>query len=387
MLNSHLKSHSNVYQYRCSDCAYATKYCHSLKLHLRKYQHKPAMVLNADGSPNPLPIIDIYGTRRGPKQKSNKLGLEESEDKSLFLDIKVPTKEKTAPNLPGGIVVPNAPQISPKSPIYHLNNNDIKEETHNGVTPKFFYCSLCEFHTISPEFLNQHMYLHVAETNLAHMFKTNNNLQEQTIMKEYFQSAFMNQNVDQPPFIDTRPSSPLSLVSPKMSSPVAKRPASPLDLSKQDNESENEGNAEKKQKINEETKKEQSTTKHRRKGKAYKLERINERFDSSPDEEVYAAKIDDEIKVPEFKPKSPREEDEIEKIKDVGKVGEDNVQVNEHKESYHCEYCDMTFGDDVLHTMHMRYHGYKDPFTCNSCGQYTPDKFSFFLHIARSSHS
>jgi hypothetical protein len=69
MLNSHLKSHSNIYQYRCADCSYATKYCHSLKLHLRKYEHKPAGVLNLDGTPNPYPIIDVYGTRRGPRPK------------------------------------------------------------------------------------------------------------------------------------------------------------------------------------------------------------------------------------------------------------------------------------------------------------------------------
>jgi hypothetical protein len=69
MLASHLKSHSNVYQYRCSDCSYATKYCHSLKLHLRKYQHRPDKVLNLDGSENPYPIIDVYGTRRGPRPK------------------------------------------------------------------------------------------------------------------------------------------------------------------------------------------------------------------------------------------------------------------------------------------------------------------------------
>ncbi|RWS31196.1 hunchback-like protein [Leptotrombidium deliense] len=69
MLNSHMKSHSNIYQYRCSDCSYATKYCHSLKLHLRKYSHKPATVLNLDGTPNPYPIIDVYGTRRGPRPK------------------------------------------------------------------------------------------------------------------------------------------------------------------------------------------------------------------------------------------------------------------------------------------------------------------------------
>lgn len=72
MLNSHLKSHSKVYQYRCADCSYATKYCHSLKQHLRKYTHKPSIVLNPDGTPNPYPIIDVYGTRRGPRPKKNK---------------------------------------------------------------------------------------------------------------------------------------------------------------------------------------------------------------------------------------------------------------------------------------------------------------------------
>lgn len=71
MLNSHMKSHSNIYQYRCEDCTYATKYCHSLKLHLRKYNHRPATVLNLDGTPNPYPVIDVYGTRRGPRPKKN----------------------------------------------------------------------------------------------------------------------------------------------------------------------------------------------------------------------------------------------------------------------------------------------------------------------------
>ncbi len=74
MLNSHMKSHTTIYQYRCKDCNYATKYCHSLKLHLRKYAHKPAMVLNPDGTPNPLPIVDVYGTRRGPKIKRDDQG-------------------------------------------------------------------------------------------------------------------------------------------------------------------------------------------------------------------------------------------------------------------------------------------------------------------------
>ncbi|KAJ8669595.1 hypothetical protein QAD02_000854, partial [Eretmocerus hayati] len=69
MLNSHLKSHSGVYQFRCSQCSYCSKYCHSLKIHLRRYGHEPAMVLNPDGTPNPLPIVDVYGKKRGPKSK------------------------------------------------------------------------------------------------------------------------------------------------------------------------------------------------------------------------------------------------------------------------------------------------------------------------------
>ncbi|XP_004529177.1 protein hunchback [Ceratitis capitata] len=71
MLNSHRKSHSSVYQYRCSDCDYATKYCHSFKLHLRKYDHKPGLVLDEEGIPNPSVVIDVYGTRRGPKSKNS----------------------------------------------------------------------------------------------------------------------------------------------------------------------------------------------------------------------------------------------------------------------------------------------------------------------------
>ena len=50
MLNSHMKSHTNVYQYRCADCSYASKYCHSLKVHLAKLKHSQALILNVDGS-------------------------------------------------------------------------------------------------------------------------------------------------------------------------------------------------------------------------------------------------------------------------------------------------------------------------------------------------
>ncbi|KAL1449523.1 hypothetical protein WDU94_002021 [Cyamophila willieti] len=73
MLNSHVKSHKSFYQFHCKNCNYATKYMHSFKLHLRKNNHEKGITLNEDGSVNNDIIIDIHGTRRGPKRKSRKL--------------------------------------------------------------------------------------------------------------------------------------------------------------------------------------------------------------------------------------------------------------------------------------------------------------------------
>ncbi|KAJ6634947.1 Protein hunchback [Pseudolycoriella hygida] len=70
MLVSHNKSHSNVYPFRCANCNFVTKYMHSLKIHLRKLNHDPQPVLNPDGTPSTSVIIDVYGTRRGPKNRS-----------------------------------------------------------------------------------------------------------------------------------------------------------------------------------------------------------------------------------------------------------------------------------------------------------------------------
>lgn len=66
---------------------------------------------------------------------------------------------------------------------------------------------------------------------------------------------------------------------------------------------------------------------------------------------------------------------------------EDKVVKAPVKESYDCQYCDIVFKDIIMYTMHMGYHGFKDPFTCNMCGERSTDKVSFFVHIARSQHS
>lgn len=170
MLNSHMKSHSNIYQYRCEDCTYATKYCHSLKLHLRKYKHRPATVLNLDGTPNPFPVIDVYGTRRGPRPKKHSLihksSLMETETEKKTsknkmmkknLETKLPDKdEKTE-------------QLVCESFNQSTKESEDSEETNCSTSLPLINlrCNYCSFQTESkPEFSN-HLLNHVMDEKLT----------------------------------------------------------------------------------------------------------------------------------------------------------------------------------------------------------------------------
>ena len=63
------------------------------------------MVLNADGTPNPLPIIDVYGTRRGPKKKPG--------DENISLSPEGPNRPgpPKSPTSPGDHMAPQAPRF------------------------------------------------------------------------------------------------------------------------------------------------------------------------------------------------------------------------------------------------------------------------------------
>lgn len=127
-------------------------------------------------------------------------------------------------------------------------------------------------------------------------------------------------------------------------------------------------------------------SKNRRKGRAFKLERIALRLSESAEGESSGhdedARREDEespgkgaeARMPPLMPlpqgDSPQE-------------GQQEVW----RRAHHCQFCDMAFKDVVMYTMHMGYHGYRNPFTCNMCGHQATDKVAFFLHIARSSHS
>lgn len=51
-----------------------------------------------------------------------------------------------------------------------------------------------------------------------------------------------------------------------------------------------------------------------------------------------------------------------------------------------CEYCDITFGDDAMHAMHMTCHDPQDPFKCKICGEQCGEKYNFNVHILKGPH-
>ena len=221
---------------RCEDCQYATKYCHSLKLHLRKYGHKPAMVLNPDGTPNPLPIVDVYGTRRGPKikrddsasfpvlpahilaqiQKTNlqnphrqippqqvvgtlasggeeqlNLSLEEQmEDGSMDShgggaddeDAEPPASVKTEEEDKNGGKDDHAPQRQ------HQQQEQEQQQRPPAAPARppppaqdgsLFKCSLCDFHTSNRDIFDNHVNLHDSKTDTPSPATQHSNITEE----------------------------------------------------------------------------------------------------------------------------------------------------------------------------------------------------------------
>ncbi|XP_067014444.2 protein hunchback [Anabrus simplex] len=417
MLNSHLKSHSNVYQYRCNDCNYATKYCHSLKLHLRKYTHKPAMVLNPDGSPNPLPIIDVYGTRRGPKLRpksddsdSQKMSLQHNQQQQPLQQAPIlPTQQQQIPpsqmaQFPmfqafGMLAKPGTNGLPLPFPYGPLMNGAFPP-THSPVPP-FPYSNNMrqeDSQKDSSDSSTEHSLL------AQQLVNVNNNHPEQEGMKDYLARVITSRQLQIPRFPDFNS---------QYYQEEVKTPSNPLDLSKPiafdmppvfpniiNNNNNNNSNTNNNNTAN-------SGTKNRRKGKAYKLERISisvPQESEDEDEELSPAKIQklDEEQETETKDNPLPVTETVGKEMDDGKeittsevTSEESIQhskedsrdgAGDKVECHNCTYCDITFKDLVMYTMHMGYHGYQDPFKCNMCGQQTTDRVNFFLHIARSSH-
>ncbi|CAL4211913.1 unnamed protein product, partial [Meganyctiphanes norvegica] len=527
MLNSHMKSHSNIYQYRCADCTYATKYCHSLKLHLRKYGHNPAMVLNPDGSPNPIPIIDVYGTRRGPKLKKDENGMPllpphyQLQAQIMKAQMEATGVLPMAPTQHSELNLPPSPrQTSPftthtsyhpysdihSSPILSRALEKTSEEhprpfegreqlrelllererlAQKGghMSNGFLRCPRCEFATPSHEIYQQHMMLHVAAErrrqeeqeerdrdrgimherslsperrssspqpppSLPHHLQNPPHLPQQSPggpghfnpLKAYLARA-MNpflyqqmmasgqihpalmqqhlQRLGQPIFPFQRPPSQTELtevteipkqeeeevrpepsgLTPPKSSPIHPDDHSgALDLSKEQTPTQRPISPDQSSPPCSSPRSDSSTppSKNRR-NLAFKLDHISMRLSDSAGEGENSSNDEDH---PSGIREREDDEDHLLQHQKKSRVSSmpplvplhenrdgDDQQPVEWRRAHQCQFCDMAFKDVVMYTMHMGYHGYRDPFTCNMCGHEAQDRVAFFLHIARTAHT
>ena len=375
MLNSHMKSHSNIYQYRCADCTYATKYCHSLKLHLRKYNHKPAMVLTNEGNPAPS-MIDLYSPRRGPRpmKKDDPLG-------ALGGLMGMPPGMglgQTPPGMPFGFPFPFL-GTSMGKPEDRERKDELK-------------CQLCGFSTFASNQFAEHILSHsTKEVSVTTVDKSESSTKQEIDgmregenpllrfpglhlpmmpnMKDYlsrvlnaplmFNPMGFKKSPRQESEHEDSPKDSHDLNSPAPSGDEQPLGAVPLDLSREVREKPHSP-------ISDPSTDsprphiERIPSKNRRKGKAFKLERANQWDDQTLNTET-----------PSPDNESSRQEN----------------QSCDWNSCHQCQFCDIAFKDAIMYTMHMGYHGYQDPFTCNMCGHQTGDKLSFFLHLARSQHN
>ncbi|XP_045506489.1 protein hunchback-like [Colias croceus] len=322
MLNSHLKSHSNVYQYRCADCNYATKYCHSLKLHLRKYKHNPAMVLNLDGTPNPLPIIDVYGTRRGPKQKPMSKMFDQPCNNNQSQPAP-PTHSLFGNHFP--VNLPYLPPLLPPSFLFPPNNNYEPRTSPN--LPEI----MDKRQSVSPQSILQQRLSYSERPSEANVSPPP---VKSPVSSPQTPTAQTNTPTPQPQTNDA-----LDLTNTKTSeagSPPPAERAMPLTPT--------------------------TAMKNRRKGRAFKLQPAALRLQHE-DNKMEADGSDAESEASADAPSSTAQN------------------------AYTCQYCDITFGDLTMHTIHMGFHGYNDPFMCNKCGERSADRVAFFIHLGRAQHA
>lgn len=335
MLNSHLKSHSDVYQYRCENCNYATKYVHSLKLHLRKYDHQPAVPLDPEGCPDSAPIIDVYGTRRGPKKRSVKTpGKREQKKQSKLQKAKEVSLKLIPQSQPNQTLQVPPPQQQQQQPPPALPNI--------GMSLSPFLPS--HIANMLPYFTNLQMLVQQQQALAAAQLSPN---------------QFRNGGVRNFENIDCDEDDDVNMINGTMnrlndlhSELEMSHPESPTSSVPNSNPSLNHSH----------------------------MSKISGGED---DHQMHHSSHNDCSASKPANNSTPTRYSDLDKSPDNGTTASSSSTPT----MYDCKHCGISFQDVVLHTIHMGYHGYNHVFTCNMCGEKCSDRISFFLHIAKNQHS
>ncbi|XP_012221771.1 protein hunchback [Linepithema humile] len=427
MLTSHMKKHSDIYPYNCADCMYKTKFCNALKKHLRKKEHRPAAVLNPDGTPNPSYVIDVYGTKRGPKRNP-------------FFKILSPDKlNNYVDGMQEPSVFDNQDQVNediisePNSPVFKLLMTD---ETNQNVTKN---------NQLSPT-INSQGVQHpssVAHNMPAYTVTTTNGMNNANKIDESDTARIESTaTFHSPPYSDLMAAfnlpSPLVLhEDATYHENMRKMDTQKMDSARSTVTSMNAevilpkvitrfgikrfdafNNAQAADKILElpvqepqefqepdfrpldlripevmkrtdqpqlsVTSSPSATRANKRKGRAMKLERrmVEQNDDTDEDSEQ------NEMCFSDFFAKF------VEFLKDGGMYFAGKKEIEELMDKKNsvdgvsiCRHCGIIFKNSTMYIVHMGYHDSVNPYTCNMCGYQCDDKVSFFLHISRLKHS
>ena len=136
--------------YRCQDCDFVTKHLPSLKRHNR-IKHRPATVLNQDGTHNPLSLVDVDGYRRGPDGywSGPTTSRDEASKKAAGSSSSTPSSNKRLPDIHETVPVLDVPNSSSNMvlPVSPKTVPPVRREVPRGTfeVPGKFTCEICGF--------------------------------------------------------------------------------------------------------------------------------------------------------------------------------------------------------------------------------------------------
>lgn len=390
MLNSHLKSHSNVYQFRCADCIYVSKYCHSLKLHLRKYGHRPGEVLNPDGTPNSN-IIDVYGTRRGPRSRPRQTAIRASNrtaSQSVRQSSTSQSNDKDDVRL-DAITSPQQSIVFPSVvPVIGIETNaanvivESQCDANQNAIPTYSQL-LAVMNCIER---HKNGTFRTEETRSTSTVTTMSNnvgvvmdeqVDEQTAV--CLTVSDLGNTVKHQADVTQLEASDLSMSSFRMNTDEDTPVSTPLDLTKS---STSQNCRQESDNCPQQSDRTTKATNRRRKGIAVKLE--------------HRLVVDDTDE--ETAQNEPTSYSESLPSTSSGFYGLGTNSYNQTETAmpaacppvseFFCAYCLITFRNEGMFMIHMSYHDYQDPYKCNVCSKQCNDSMTFYSHInSRTEHT
>ena len=384
MLNSHAKSHTNVYQYRCADCVYATKYCHSLKLHLRKHGHRPAAVLNSDGS---LPTdgsgdfdrMARRGPPRGPRTAPPRLP---SRQKLPFDDV-IKRAWSAEAQIGVSMVTSEISRLPPDDRCWPLNQFPVTAAEVTSPASRDPYAFTAEDDTDCVTWRRDDAKRRLLSSNCDDTQRADDGVEDERnlpVRKRRRNAEFiarLTANIEAELDAEDRP---LDLTA-KLT--AAALPTSPVQKTADDVDAAEKDNCSVMtskmsvdgQMVDDSSISSSPVSSHssdtsrgarRRKGVAQR--RVDVIVNGGDDTTTpWSPSCVPEPRTTEAaaRPTSPRPD---------------------KRGFVECRHCRIGFRDRVTYALHMGYHGFDAPFSCNMCGHRSADRVEFFVHIATAAH-